>query len=56
MEDEAYPPGPPMDTMLRRVALQQAIARCSDMRIELGPQDVVAVAQIFYQFLKGETK
>lgn len=56
MEDEGLPPGPPMDTLLRRYALQQAVVRCENLSIQLDPHSVVNVAQIFYQFLKGEKK
>lgn len=44
------------DDCLRAEALSQAITRCHNLPIELGPRDVVSVANIFYQFLKGETK
>jgi len=44
------------DTTLRRVALQQAIAHCANKATITAPNDVTNVANIFYTFLKGETK
>lgn len=51
MEDE-----PPIDAHLRFKALQQAIGHCAGMPHTFSPQEVVSIATIFYQFLKGETK
>jgi hypothetical protein len=44
------------DTSLRRVALEKAIIVTAKQPYHLIPQDVVSVAEVFYQFLKGETK
>jgi hypothetical protein len=44
------------DDELRENALKQAIVRLSLVEGASSPQDVVNVAQIFYDFLKGETK
>ena len=48
---------PPIDAMMRGKALQQAIAHFSGSTLRYGdPDEVVAAATKFYQFLKGETK
>lgn len=44
------------DTTLRRVALQQALAHYAGKHTLATPDDVTHVANIFYTFLKGETK
>jgi hypothetical protein len=44
------------DTTLRRVALKDAIEATAKQSYHLTPQDIVGVAEIFYTFLKGETK
>jgi hypothetical protein len=46
------------DTTLRRVALQQALAHYAGTTKAgpVSPKDVIDVAKIFYDFLKGETK
>jgi hypothetical protein len=41
---------------LRLEALKLACARNKDFGYDATPQDITAVAEIFYQFLKGETK
>lgn len=44
------------DTDLRKTALKLAAEVDKFFGQEKPPQDIVAVAEIFYQFLKGETK
>jgi hypothetical protein len=44
------------DDELRGNALRQAIVRLSMVEGPSSPQDIVNVAEIFYTFLKGETK
>lgn len=41
---------------LRKYALEKAIITLTRQPIAHTPQDIVGVAEIFYQFLKGETK
>lgn len=40
----------------RRTALQLAITYRSTVDISISPQDTVSIAEVFYPFLKGETK
>jgi hypothetical protein len=41
---------------MRETALDRAINTLTRQPIAHTPQDIVGVAEIFYQFLKGETK
>lgn len=41
---------------LREFALEKAINTLTRQAVTHTPQDIVHVAEIFYQFLKGETK
>lgn len=41
---------------LRQFALEKAINTLTRQPVSHTPQDIVNVAEIFYQFLKGETK
>lgn len=41
---------------LRSEALEKAIIHCSRLSGPFTPNDIVSIANTFYQFLKGETK
>ena len=41
---------------MRETALDRAIITLTKQPVSYTPQDIVEVAGIFYQFLKGETK
>jgi hypothetical protein len=40
----------------RKTALQLAIAYRATVDTPISPQDTVSIAEVFYPFLKGETK
>lgn len=44
------------DDTLRKDALQLAIAYRTVTDIPMSPQDTVSIAEVFFPFLKGETK
>lgn len=44
------------DDTLRKDALQLAIAYRATAEAPLSPQDTVSIAEVFFPFLKGETK
>ena len=47
---------PPIEAMIRRNALQMAITYLGQKTIPYTPNDVIGIADTFYQFLKGEKK
>lgn len=47
---------PEVDFPMRKFALDRAVNTLTRQAVAHTPQDIVAVAEIFYQFLKGETK
>ena len=47
---------PEIDFAMRKFALDRAVNVMTKQPITFSPQDTVSVAQIYYQFLKGETK
>jgi hypothetical protein len=47
---------PTSSIMLRKYALEKAINTLTRQPTTHTPQDIVHVAEIFYQFLKGEKK
>lgn len=47
---------PEYATALRKFALEKAINTLTRQPTTHTPQDIVGVAEIFYTFLKGETK
>lgn len=47
---------PEIDFAMRKFALDRAVNMMTKQPLTFSPQDTVSVAQIYYQFLKGETK
>jgi len=47
---------PDVDFAMRKFALDRAVNTLTRQPIPHTPQDIVNVADIFYTFLKGETK